>query len=964
MVLENIVIRGAREHNLKNIDLTIPKNTLTVFSGISGSGKSTLAFDTIYAEGQRRYVESLSSYARQFLGVMDKPDVDSIEGLSPAIAIDQKGGGHNPRSTVGTVTEIYDYLRLLYARIGTPHCVNCKTAIAASSISTMAANAGAKFSGQKIRVFAPVVRAKKGTYEALFAELYDKGYTNFRVNGKDFFMDESQRVPKLVRYEKQDIWVQADKFECTADNDARLSEALESATELAGGLAMVCDAACKKCELYNRTSSCPKCGSSFEELQPRLFSFNSPFGACPDCHGLGEKSEFDEGLVVPDPAKTIEDGAVAPWGGMFKSYRLQMVASLGKEMGFTISQPFNALSHEQRKALLYGTDQRVRFKYVSRDGSSAYSHEGAFEGVIPNLRRLLTETKSQYRREEIGRYMTSTQCPSCKGERLKKEALAVTVEGLSLAQLTALDAQSCREKIRGMALTPTQAQIARLIVKELDARLTFLCDVGLGYLTLSRTASSLSGGEAQRIRLATQIGSGLTGVLYVLDEPSIGLHQKDNGKLLATLARLRDLGNTLIVVEHDEDTMLAADFLVDLGPGAGEAGGKIVAAGPRDEFLKSKESITAAYLRGDKTVQMPATRRYAGEFLTLRNCRGNNLKGIDARFPLKCFTAVTGVSGSGKSTLVIDTLQRALFAAKYSSRDAPLAHDGMEGDKKLEHAVCVDQSPIGRTPRSNPATYIGAFAPIRDLFAAMPESRSRGFGPGRFSFNVPGGRCEACEGDGVKRIEMNFLPDVYVQCEQCKGKRYEPQTLSVRYKGKNVAEVLEMSATEGLAFFENVPSARRKLQAIVDVGLGYIKLGQPSTTLSGGEAQRIKLSAELSKRDTSKTIYILDEPTTGLHFDDVGKLLTVLQKLADRGNTIVVIEHNLDVIKAADWVIDLGPAGGGAGGKIIAAGTPEKIAQNPDSETGKYLKHSLAKAAQSAARKTGAKVLARNEARD
>ncbi len=938
MVLENIVIRGAREHNLKNIDLSIPKNTLTVFTGISGSGKSTLAFDTIYAEGQRRYVESLSSYARQFLGVMDKPDVDSIEGLSPAIAIDQKGGGHNPRSTVGTVTEIYDYLRLLYARVGTPICPNCSTPIAASSVAAMAQNALSLFAGGKIRVFAPVVRGKKGTYEALFQEQYSKGFTNFRVNGKDFYMDEGMRPPRLGRYEKHEIWVEADRFECKPENSARITEALESACQLAGGLAIVADYACKKTQLFNQKNSCPECGSSFEELQPRLFSFNSPFGACAECHGLGVKSEFDEKLVIPDETLTIAEGAIAPWRGFFKSFRIQSLESLGRELGFSVHEKVKNLSKEQLKTILYGTSKKIRFKYVSKDKNASFTHEGSFEGVIPNLKRMLNQTESQSRREQISRFLVSSTCPSCNGMRLKKEALCVTVAGLNIAQLAGLDAFSSREKLRNLGLAETQMQIAKLILRELEARLTFLCDVGLGYITLERGASTLSGGEAQRIRLATQIGSGLTGVLYVLDEPSIGLHQKDNGKLLATLKRLRDLGNTLIVVEHDKDTMFAADFLVDLGPGAGEGGGRVVAAGAFPEFLKSNDSITAAYLRNEKSVAIPQNRRHPVDYLILRECRGNNLKNFDARFPLRCLTAVTGVSGSGKSTLVVDTLQKSLFRHLYGSREQPLSHGVVEGLDKIEHAVCVDQSPIGRTPRSNPATYIGAFGPIRELFAATPQARAMGYGPGRFSFNVPGGRCENCEGDGLIKIEMNFLPDVYVQCEQCAGKRYEPQTLQVRFKGKNVAEVLAMSVDEALEFFENISAVRRKLKTISGVGLGYIRLGQPSTTLSGGEAQRIKLAAELCKRESSGTLYILDEPTTGLHFEDVGKLLSVLQKLVERGNTVIVIEHNLDVIKSADWVIDLGPEGGGAGGKIIATGTPEQVASSLRSETGKYLK--------------------------
>ncbi len=940
MVLENIVVTGAREHNLKNVNLAIPKNTLTVFTGLSGSGKSTLAFDTIYAEGQRRYVESLSAYARQFLGVMDKPDVDSIEGLSPAISIDQKGAGHNPRSTVGTVTEIYDYMRLLYARIGVPHCVNCGTVIAASSVAAMSQNVLSRFEGEKISIYAPVVRGKKGTYEALFAEYYAKGFITFRVDGHEFLMDESQRTPVLGRYEKHDIWVSVDKLECTQEHGARIAEALESACSIAEGLAVVANAAGKQ-ELFNQKNSCPQCGASFEELQPRLFSFNSPFGACPECHGLGEKSEFDVSLVIPDRTKSIADGAIVPWGGMFKAYRIQSLESLGKALGFSIDKPIEELSKPQLDAILFGSEKNIKFRHVSRDGSATFTHEGGFEGVMPSLERMLLETESESRREDLRRFQRTGQCPACLGLRLKKEALAVTVDGASIAELCSHDASTIREMLGKLKLSTTQAEICKLVLRELHARLSFLCDVGLGYITLSRQAASLSGGEAQRIRLATQIGSGLTGVLYVLDEPSIGLHQKDNDKLLATLKKLRDLGNTLIVVEHDKDTMLAADFLVDLGPGAGEQGGRIVATGSPKEFLKSKDSITAAYLRGDKSIPVPTKRRHPAQFITLRNCRGNNLKGFDAKFPLRSLTAVTGVSGSGKSTLVVDTLQKSLFQIKYNSRESPLAHGTIEGVDQVDHVVVVDQSPIGRTPRSNPATYIGVFSPIRELFAATPEARLRGFAPGRFSFNVSGGRCEKCEGDGLLKIEMHFLPDVYVLCEECKGKRYEPGTLAIRFKGKNIADILEMSVSQALEFFTNIPQVRRKLETINDVGLGYIKLGQPSTTLSGGEAQRIKLASELTKRDSGKTLYILDEPTTGLHFDDVSKLLGVLSRLVERGNSVIVIEHNLDVIKSADWILDLGPAGGAAGGRLIATGTPESIAQNAKSETGKYLKEWL-----------------------
>ncbi|MBI5176733.1 excinuclease ABC subunit UvrA [Candidatus Micrarchaeota archaeon] len=984
-----ITVKGAREHNLKNIDVQIPRNSLTVVTGLSGSGKSTLAFDTIYAEGQRRYVESLSSYARQFLGVMDKPDVDSIDGLSPAISIDQKGAGRNPRSTVGTVTEVYDYLRLLYARIGIPHCVNCGQAIRGMGAEQIAQTVAASAAGKKVQVLSPLVRGKKGTYERLFQEQYEKGIVRFRVDGKEFIMDDDKKVPGLGRYDKHNIeavidritleagpkWKEGGKDTKEIDNttaDAagirhdsktsdsstsaydeertRLQEAIETALkngEAAGIVIILTEEGRGKVNerLFSTQNSCPDCGTSFEKIEPRIFSFNSPFGACAECHGLGVKSEFDPELVIPDRKKTLLEGAIVPWGGMFKSFRMQALAAVGKKFGFDLTTPVEKFDRKQMGVILNGTEQTIQYRHVSGDGSSRWEHEGKFEGVVPNLTRLLAETKSDYRREELKRFMRDSTCPECNGDRLKKEPLAVKVAGRNIVEASSLSISESKKFFSQLesSLTEKEKAIAKLILKEIVARLEFLDNVGLSYLTLGREAGTLSGGEAQRIRLATQIGSGLTGVLYVLDEPSIGLHQRDNRKLLSTLKRLRDLGNTLIVVEHDEETMREADYMLDLGPGAGVHGGKVVAAGTPGEIERAKDSITGAYLRGEKKIEIPKQRRMRGKYLKVVGARGNNLKNVTVHFPTGSLTCVTGVSGSGKSTLVIETLQAALAQKFFFSKGRPLAHERIEGLDGIESVVAIDQSPIGRTPRSNPATYIGAFSPIRELFAMTPEARARGYAPGRFSFNVAQGRCSACEGDGLIRIEMHFLPDVYVQCESCKGRRYDESTLSIRFKGRNIADVLEMSVEEALAFFENVPAVRRKLSCLNDVGLGYAKLGQASTTLSGGEAQRIKLAAELGKTESGKTVYILDEPTTGLHFDDVRKLLDVLHRLAGKGNTVIVIEHNLDVIKTADYVVDIGPEGGDAGGRIIAEGTPEEVAANPKSATGAYLNKALRK---------------------
>jgi len=956
---EKIVIKGAKEHNLKDISLEIPRDALTVVTGLSGSGKSTLAFDTLYAEGQRRYVESLSAYARQFLGLMGKPDVDSIEGLSPAISIEQKTTSKNPRSTVGTATEIYDYLRLLYARIGVPHCPKCGKEITTQTTDQIAnavlfqGNADVHFAsqnasdisqrrnaeGKTAQVIAPVIRGKKGTYEKLFDELRQKGYSKVRVNGS--VMELGSAIPKLDRNKKHTIEVVVDKFTATNQNRQRLVEAIKAGIRESGD-GMVIVALEKKELLFSQKNSCPDCGVSVGELSPRMFSFNSPYGACPACHGLGVKIEIDEDLVVPDRTKTLAEGAIAPWkNAMMGTYYTQLLNGVADKYGFSMNTQFNVLTEEARRAVLYGMDGKVKYHLESKSGDSSYEGTTRFEGVIPNLERLYRQTQSEARRQEIEKYMRSLPCPSCKGKRLIPEMLAVKVNGKSIIDTTELSVDSAYGFFNSLKLSKTEETIAKPVLREILARLNFLLNVGVGYLSLARVSGTLSGGEAQRIRLATQIGANLTGVLYVLDEPSIGLHQRDNAKLIATLKTLRDLGNTLVVVEHDEDTMRNADFMVDLGPGAGVHGGKIMAIGTPEEVEKSKGSLTGAYLRKEITIPTPQLRRHADRWLAIRGARENNLKNIDVKIPLGVFTCITGVSGSGKSTLINEILHKALLRHFGHSREEPGKFSKLEGTQHVSNVIAIDQSPIGRTPRSNPATYIGAFTPIRELFAGVPESRARGYEPGQFSFNVQKGRCQVCEGDGVKRIEMQFLPDVYVTCEECDGKRYDAETLQVRYKGKNIHDVLSMSVEDALRFFQNIPSIKNKLETMNDVGLGYISLGQPATTLSGGEAQRIKLAAELCRRDTGSTLYILDEPTTGLHFADVSKLLAVLQRLVDKGNSIIVIEHNLDVVKSADYIIDLGPEGGEEGGEIVAEGTPEEIAKNKNSYTGEYLKKAL-----------------------
>lgn len=935
---DKIVVKGAREHNLKNISIEMPRDSLTVFTGISGSGKSTLAFDTIYAEGQRRYVESLSAYARQFLGVMGKPDVDSIDGLSPAISIEQKTGSKNPRSTVGTTTEIYDYLRLIYARIGKPFCPKCDIPISSQSIDTIVDNIMEKAEGKEVTIFAPLAKNQKGTYEKIIEDAGHAGFTRIRIDGEYHIID---RFPGgLDKQKKHDIDLVVDRMKLRKDERSRLAEAVQIASERADGLVLV--AIEKEETLFSQKNACAKCGFSFGEIEPSLFSFNSPVGACTECKGLGMKLTVDPELVIPDKSKSILEGAVAPTGigqNVFMTY----VAALAKAYGFKLTDPISKLSKKQVDALLHGTEDEIDFNYESRSGEFSMKGKKKFEGIIPQLERLYMQTDSEWRRQDIGQYMREIPCAVCGGNRLKPEALAVRIHDKNIMQATRLSISSAYGFFSTLKLRQQESYIAKPVLKEIRSRLDFLINVGLDYLTLDRATGTLSGGEAQRIRLATQIGANLTGVLYVLDEPSIGLHQRDNAKLLSTLKSLRDLGNTLIVVEHDEDTIRAADFVVDIGPGAGKMGGEVVVAGKLSEVLGTKKSLTGAYLRGERVIPIPPQRKKARGWLELRGCAHNNLKNINVKFPLGTLTCITGVSGSGKSSLINETLWPALRLKINRSKDMPGAHSSLEGAEQVDSVVDIDQSPIGRTPRSNPATYIGAFTHIRDLFSRLPEARSRGWTPGRFSFNVPGGRCMHCEGDGLIRIEMHFLPDVYVKCEECEGKRYDRETLTVRYRGKNISDVLNMTVDEALVFFQNIPSVAHKMQTLVDVGLGYVQLGQSATTLSGGEAQRVKLAAELAKRDTGKSVYILDEPTTGLHFADVSRLLDVLQRLVAKGNTVIVIEHNLDVIKTADWIIDLGPEGGDEGGKIVASGTPEDVARNPNSHTGDYLKEWLKK---------------------
>ena len=932
--MNTIVIKGAREHNLQNIDLELPRDRFIVITGLSGSGKSTLAFDTLYAEGQRRYVESLSAYARQFLGVMNKPAVDSIEGISPAISIEQKTTSKNPRSTVGTVTEIYDYLRLLFARIGIPHCPVHQIPIVAQSPEKIAQRIAEETEGTLI-VLAPIIRQKKGTYEKLVADLNKEGYTRVRIN------NEIQRTDDkitLERYKKHDIEIVIDRLR--SEDRSRLVEAVENALQRSEGLVIVLD----KDEVehvYSANLACPICGIAFEELQPRMFSFNSPFGACPVCHGLGIKMDFDPDLIIPEKDKCIADGALAIYRNAIDGWRGQYVAAVAKHFGFNIFTPIKDLTEEQYNALMYGTDEQVRFSMTMRNGDAKWSHLGEWEGLMPQSERLYQQTESEYRRHELERFMRISPCPSCNGKRLKEKILAVTVGEKTIIDITDMSIDRCIEFFESIDLTEKQLEIAGLILKEIRDRLDFLAKVGLSYLTLSRSSSSLSGGEAQRIRLATQIGSNLMGVLYILDEPSIGLHQRDNQKLIDTLHRLRDIGNTLIVVEHDEETIRRADYVVDMGPGAGLQGGRIVAKGTPEEIEANPESLTGQYMSRQLTIETPAVRRESSKCIQLKGCRENNLKNIDVAIPTGVLTLVTGVSGSGKSTLIYEILYRGLMQKLHNSRERAGSHDKILTGQEIDKVIVINQSPIGKTPRSNPATYTKVFDEIRKVFSETKESKLRGFKPGRFSFNVRGGRCEACNGDGVIKIEMNFLPDVYVECEECRGKRYNNETLEIKYKGKSIAEVLDMSVEEALQLFENIPSIKQKLETLRRVGLGYIKLGQRSTTLSGGEAQRIKLTKELAKKATGKTLYLLDEPTTGLHFHDVKKLIKVLNDLVDKGNTVVVIEHNLDVIKSADYIIDLGPEGGDDGGLVVACGTPEEVAANEKSYTGEFLRGML-----------------------
>lgn len=942
MGLKTISVRGAREHNLKNINVDMPRDNLIVITGLSGSGKSSLAFDTIYAEGQRRYVESLSAYARQFLEMMQKPDVDSIEGLSPAISIEQKTTSKNPRSTVGTVTEIYDYMRLLWARVGIPYSPATGLPIESQTVTQMVDRIKAMGDGTKLYVLAPIVRGRKGEYKKELKELQAKGFQRVKIDGTMYEIDEA---PVLDKKFKHDIEVVVDRLVIRDDMGNRLADSVETALRLADGLLIIENATDGARDIYSEKFACPVSGFTIPEIEPRLFSFNSPHGACPTCDGLGERMYFDEELVIPDPSLSIEDGAVEPWSKIFAPFYMQAMSAVAKHYKFKTNVPWSSLKKEHRDIILYGSgDESIAITYHSKSESTWKSNK-PYEGVIPSLNRRLLETDSNSIREDLAKYQNTSPCESCSGKRLKPEALAVKINNKDISQaceMSIADAQAWFADLP-KKLKKQQNEIAVRILKEINERLTFLVNVGLEYLTLSRASATLSGGESQRIRLASQIGSGLTGVMYVLDEPSIGLHQRDNHRLLETLRRLRDIGNTVLVVEHDEDAIRAADYLIDMGPGAGVHGGKIVAAGPPEAVFKCKDSITAQYMTGVQSISVPKERRKGKmtgkkpQLLKVIGATGNNLKNVTAEIPLGTFTCITGVSGSGKSTLTIDTLFKAASKRLMKTHDIPAPHEKLEGIEFLDKVIDIDQSPIGRTPRSNPATYTGCFTPIREWFSGLPEAKARGYDPGRFSFNVKGGRCEACQGDGVIKIEMHFLPDVYVTCETCHGKRYNRETLEVKYKEKSISDVLDMSIEEAAEFFKAVPSIRDKLETLKDVGLDYIKVGQPATTLSGGEAQRVKLAKELSKRATGQTLYILDEPTTGLHFADVKKLLEVLHKLTDQGNTMVVIEHNLDVIKTADWIIDIGPEGGSGGGQIIATGTPEDIASTKKSYTGQFL---------------------------
>ncbi|MER5644251.1 excinuclease ABC subunit UvrA [Streptosporangium sp. NPDC002524] len=942
---DRLIVRGAREHNLKDVSLELPRDSLIVFTGLSGSGKSSLAFDTIFAEGQRRYVESLSAYARQFLGQMDKPDVDFIEGLSPAVSIDQKSTSRNPRSTVGTITEVYDYLRLLWARIGKPHCPQCGRAIARQSPEQIVDRVMELEEGTRFQVLAPVVRGRKGEYAELFAQLQAKGFARARVDGTVVRLDEP---PTLKKQEKHDIEVIVDRLAVKEGASSRLTGSVETALGLSGGTITLefvdlPEDDPNRERFYSEHLHCPYDDLSFEELEPRSFSFNSPFGACPECTGLGVRMEVDPDLVVPDPERPLGEGALSPWaGGHTSDYFVRLVEALGLTMGFGLDTPWERLPKKAQKALLYGHDEQVHVRYSNRYGRQR-SYYTTFEGVIPWVQRRHGESDSDGMREKYEGYMREIPCPACEGARLKPVSLAVTVDDRSIAEVSSMSIGDCAAFLAGLKLSERDMQIAERVVKEINARMGFLLDVGLDYLTMDRASGTLAGGEAQRIRLATQIGSGLVGVLYVLDEPSIGLHQRDNQRLLETLIRLRDMGNTLIVVEHDEDTIAAADWVVDIGPGAGEHGGQVVVSGTVADLLASEDSMTGAYLSGRKTIAIPAARRKRDRKrqITVKGAREHNLKGVDVEFPLGLLTAVTGVSGSGKSTLVNDILYNALAKELNGARTVPGRHARVNGMDLVDKVVHVDQSAIGRTPRSNPATYTGVFDKVRDLFAQTTEAKVRGYQKGRFSFNVKGGRCEACSGDGTLKIEMNFLPDVYVPCEVCHGARYNRETLEVHYKGKTISEVLDMPIEEALGFFDSIPAIKRYLKTLNDVGLGYVRLGQPATTLSGGEAQRVKLASELQRRSTGRTIYVLDEPTTGLHFEDIRRLLGVLGKLVDGGNTVIVIEHNLDVIKTADWLIDMGPEGGSRGGSVLAVGTPEEVALVDESHTGRFLRKIL-----------------------
>lgn len=961
MSIDKLVVRGAREHNLKDVSIELPRDALIVFTGLSGSGKSSLAFDTIFAEGQRRYVESLSAYARQFLGQMDKPDVDFIEGLSPAVSIDQKSTNRNPRSTVGTITEVYDYFRLLFARAGRPHCPKCSKAVSRQSPQQIVDQILTMPATTKFQVLAPVIRERKGEFVDLFADLVTQGYSRARVDGETIQLTEP---PKLKKQEKHTIEVVIDRLTAKAESKSRLTDSIETALKLGNGLVLLDFVDAKgpeKEHTYSEHLACHDCNLSFEELEPRSFSFNSPFGACAECSGIGTKLEVDEDLIIPDDSISINEGAIAPWaGGQSSEYFLRLLEALSEELRFSLDNPWKKLSAKAKDAIINGFEYEVHVKFKNRYGR-VRNYSTGFEGVVPFIHRRHSETDSDYSRDKYEAYMRETPCPACKGARLKPEVLAVTLGGKSIAEVCALSIDDCATFLKQVTLNKREAQIAERVMKEVHARLGFLLDVGLDYLSLDRPAATLSGGEAQRIRLATQIGSGLVGVLYVLDEPSIGLHQRDNRRLIDTLTRLRDLGNTLIVVEHDEETIRTADWVVDIGPGAGEHGGKVVVSGSYEELIASEESITGAYLSGRRSIEIPDSRRPVDpkRQLVIKGAKENNLKDIEVSIPLGLFVSVTGVSGSGKSTLVNDILYTTLANKLNGARLVPGRHRTVTGIDQLDKVVHVDQSPIGRTPRSNPATYTGVFDKVRALFAETTEAKVRGYQQGRFSFNVKGGRCENCSGDGTITIEMNFLPDVYVPCELCHGARYNRETLEVHYKGKTIAQVLDMPIEIAHEFFESVPTIARYLKTLCDVGLGYVRLGQSAPTLSGGEAQRVKLATELQRRSTGRTIYVLDEPTTGLHFEDVNKLLGVLKRLVESGNTVIVIEHNLDVIKSSDWVIDMGPEGGFRGGTVVAEGTPEEVAKVKASYTGQYLAEILATNRKATPAKISAKAAAK-----